>query len=96
MSKIELITRSGCAFCVRAKKLLNEENIPYTEQEIGLNISREKVLQDYPEARLLPLFILDGKYAGSYDELKAWVEDKNETNERNKFEQVVGMGLTCE
>lgn len=42
---IKLITRSDCTYCVMAKKLLVEHNIPYKEAIIGVDIDREDVLE---------------------------------------------------
>jgi glutaredoxin len=86
---IEIITREGCAFCVRGKKVLQEAGFPFTETEIGKDITRDDVLKKYPDAKLLPLFILDGKFMGSYDELYDWV-----TGELDKKETQTMEGLT--
>ena len=85
---ITLITREGCSFCVKAKGLLNSEGLAYTETQIGPDISREDVLVAYPSAKLLPIFILDLEYQGSYDELVEWIQkNKNETQD-SKFPKI--------
>ena len=74
--EITLITRDGCQFCVRGKKVLAEAGFPYIEKRIGPDITRDEVLQQYPGKKMLPFFILDGEYIGSYDELYDWVTDE--------------------
>lgn len=82
---ILLITREGCKFCTRAKTVLREGDFVYTEHEIGEDITRDEVLQKYPAAKLLPIFVLNDTYMGSYDELYDWV-----TTEVNKKETQTG------
>lgn len=81
---VTLITREGCAFCVRGKKVLAEADIPYTEIEVGKDILREEVLTKYPGAKLLPLFILNGIHKGSYDELYDWVCEELNKNDSQR------------
>ena len=79
---ITLITRDGCSFCVKAKNLLETSGLDYDEMKIERDIERDEVLKTYPEAKLLPLFLLDSEHKGSYDELYDWVNgllNKEET-----------------
>lgn len=83
---IKIITRDGCTFCVRAKKVLAEADFPYEEVEIGKDITRDDVLKAYPTAKLLPIFVLDGQYLGSYDELYDWVTGElNKSSDQTKI-----------
>jgi glutaredoxin len=88
---IELITRDGCVFCTRAKSLLQNAGMPYIEKKIGLDIDREEVLKTYPDAKLLPLFILDSEYKGSYDELFPWVNEMLSKDQIPKIEEAVNF-----
>lgn len=82
---IVLITREGCSFCVKGKKVLKEADMIYTEIQIGKDTTRDEVLAKYPLAKLLPIFILNDAYMGSYDELYDWV-----TGELNKNHSETG------
>ena len=70
---ITLITRDGCINCVKAKEELDKRKLKYEIKNIPDDISREKVIDIYPEAKGLPVFILDGKYSGSIQELIAYL-----------------------
>lgn len=66
---IEIYTKQDCPFCVEAKKLLKKSSKPFKEYKIGKDISRDDLKLKYPEARLAPVVIIDGKYIGGFDDL---------------------------
>jgi len=65
----ELITRDNCAYCIESKKLLEVNGKNYRELVIGRDISREEVMSKYPDRKVLPIVIQDGKVIGGYQEL---------------------------
>lgn len=63
-------TRDGCSFCEKAKNLLNQNNLQYTEYSIGKNILREEVLQKFPGIKMLPIVVdVNGTLVGGYEDL---------------------------
>lgn len=63
-------TRDGCSFCEKAKNLLNQNNLQYTEYSIGKNILREEVLQKFPGIKMLPIIVdVNGTLVGGYEDL---------------------------
>ena len=68
-----------CPYCDMAKALLKSKEIVFEERVIGLNWSREQLLEEVPQARTVPQIILRGEYIGGYDQLKAhFNKGKNE------------------
>lgn len=61
MSQVEIYSRDTCGACQTAKKLLSEKNVPYIEYKVDVDISREALLEKYPNARSLPIIIFNGK-----------------------------------
>jgi glutaredoxin 3 len=62
-----------------AKSLLKSKEIVFEERIIGVNWSREQLLEEIPQARTMPQIILNGKYIGGHDQLKAhFNKGKNE------------------
>jgi glutaredoxin 3 len=46
---------------------------------IGVEWTREQLLESIPQARTVPQIILNGEYIGGYDQLKAYFnQGKNE------------------
>lgn len=65
-----IYTRDGCSFCEKAKKILNQNNLQYTEYSIGKNILREEVLEKFPGVKMLPIVVgVDGTLLGGYEDL---------------------------
>jgi glutaredoxin 3 len=54
-----------------AKSLLKSKEIAFEERVIGLNWSREQLLEEIPQARTVPQIILNGELIGGYDQLRA-------------------------
>jgi len=62
-----------------AKSLLKSKEIFFEERVIGVNWSREQLLEALPQARTMPQIILNGEYIGGYEQLKAhFNQGKNE------------------
>lgn len=80
--QIELYTKDACPACTRAKKALAKYKLAYKNVVIGVDINREQVLEIYPEARMVPLVVIDGSWIGGYEELAKWIRERFE-NEHN-------------
>lgn len=62
-------TKEHCPFCVKAKALLTQKNVPFMEVKIGDDMLREDFISMFPEQKTVPLIFLDGVKIGGYDEL---------------------------
>lgn len=79
--KAEIYTKTNCPYCVRAKKLFEDNDISYVEYIIspgfdesspGANqryVTRETLLERAPHAKTVPQIWLDDNYIGGYTEL---------------------------
>lgn len=68
-----------CPYCDMAKALLTSKEIVFEERMIGVNWTREQLLESIPQARTVPQIILNGEYIGGYEQLKAhFNKGKNE------------------
>lgn len=69
---IEIYTKWGCPFCVRAKALLDSKGVSYQEHDITFGgARRDEMVQRVPDARTVPQILIDGKSVGGSDELHA-------------------------
>ena len=73
--KATIYSRDNCPFCVRAKYLLEQKGIAYTE--ISAVENREDLIQKVTEAtgqapKTVPQIWLDEKYIGGFTELDAY------------------------
>lgn len=79
---IELYTKDDCVYCTRAKTLLREKNLSYTEYKLNEDFTREHLLGKYPGAKTFPVVIVDGYRIGGYTELN---ETLNQNTSSSKF-----------
>ena len=68
-----------CPYCDMSKTLLKNKGIVFEERMIGVNWTREQLLESIPQARTVPQIILNGEHIGGYEQLKAhFNKGKNE------------------
>lgn len=73
-------SKPNCPSCVKAKMLLKNKNIPFTESIIGKDIQVETLMKEFemnnlPMPRTAPQIILHGKYVGGYEQLVQHMDD---------------------
>jgi glutaredoxin 3 len=66
---IEIYTKPSCSYCNQAKRLLESNNIPYTEHKLNVHFTREQLLKLFPTAKTYPVVVIDGFNIGGYTEL---------------------------
>jgi glutaredoxin 3 len=70
--KVEIYTKWGCPYCVRAKALLDRKGVAYEEYDITLGgPKREEMQARVPLARTVPQILIDGRAVGGSDDLYA-------------------------
>jgi glutaredoxin 3 len=69
-------SKKTCPFCVKAKELLDQNNIPYEERTVGEGWTREQLLTEVPNARTVPQIFIDNLYIGGYNELVEHLSSK--------------------
>ena len=82
MTRSVIWTRDNCVFCTRAKALLSNRSISFEERIIDVYgrddrvltenqkwVTREELLQAYPDAKTVPQIWLDGQHIGGYTDL---------------------------
>ena len=83
MAKIVLFTWSYCPYCINAKKLLDEKNIPYAEHLIDDKPEKKQELYEKTGQDTVPYVFIDDELIGGYTELK-------QLDEEGKLEKYVG------
>ena len=69
---VDIYTKFGCGFCVRAKRLLDEKGVDYTEHDITMGgPKREEMLERAPTARTVPQIFIGDTHVGGSDDLAA-------------------------
>ena len=70
--QIAILTRAGCPFCAKAKKLLTEAGFEYAEVPLPHTV-RSKVLGAIAKAGTVPQVFVNGGLIGGSEQLEAWL-----------------------
>ncbi len=72
LANIEIYTRPGCGFCMRALKLLNRKNLAYHEYDIWDELERKKeMLKRANGKNTVPQIFINNQHIGGCDEIMA-------------------------
>lgn len=80
---VVVYTKENCSFCMSAKLLLTNKGIPFREQKLGEDFTRETLLEMFPSAKTFPVIVVDGFNIGGYQQLKEKLEHTEK--ESSKF-----------
>ena len=69
MARIRIYTTAWCGYCVRAKALLDEKEIPYEEVRVDDDPAFRKTVFDLTGGWTVPQILIDGLPIGGYTEL---------------------------
>lgn len=66
---IEIYSKENCTYCASAKNLLTSRNKMFTEHKLGVDYTREQLLEKFPNAKSFPVILIDGYHIGGFNEL---------------------------
>lgn len=70
MAEVVLYTRLFCGYCARAKALLEDKGVAFTDINAGEDAEKRKeMIQRANGAMTYPQIFIDGKHVGGCDEL---------------------------
>ena len=71
MNRVEMYTKSGCIFCLKAKFLLWRMKTQYEEIDVTLDADKFAEMQKRSQRRTVPQVFINGKHIGGSDDLSA-------------------------
>lgn len=72
MAKIEMYSWSHCPFCIKAKRLLEEKGVEYTDYDItGDAAARTKMIERTGGPKSVPQIFIDDNLIGGCDDIHA-------------------------
>ena len=74
--RVEIFSKDNCAYCVKAKHVLTQMNVPFTERKLGKDLTREELFERAPSARTMPQIFINSEHIGGYQDLVVWFESK--------------------
>jgi glutaredoxin 3 len=75
MPRIQIYTTAWCAYCVRAKALLDARGLAYEEIDLDDDPAFRRRLLDLTGGWTVPQIVIDGRPIGGYTEL--WQLDRS-------------------
>lgn len=70
---IEIYTKHNCNYCVKAKNILKSLNVPYNEFVVEVDVSRDYILNRFPNARSYPVIVINNEFIGGLTEFEGHV-----------------------
>lgn len=64
-----IYSKDKCSYCVEAKRLLTENNMPYIELDVSRPDVLDQLLELIPKVKTVPQIFIDGTHIGGYTEL---------------------------
>ena len=77
MKPVRIYTTPYCAFCVRAKRLLERKQVPYEEIDVAGDDEARAKLTERTGRRTVPQIFIGDRHVGGSDDLYA-LEEKGE------------------
>ena len=81
ISQIILYSKDNCGYCVKAKSLLNNLGLTYTEKKIENFLTTEALFEEIgKQVRSMPQIKINGELIGGYNQLVEYFIDKKLVN----------------
>jgi len=83
--KVEIYTKWGCPYCVRAKQLLDGKGVTYEEFDVTMGGPKKaEMLERAPDHMTVPSIFIDGEHIGGSDQLAT-------LNAQGKLDAMLGL-----
>ena len=81
ISQIIIYSKDNCGYCVKAKSLLNNLGLTYTEKKLENFLTTEALFEDIGKnVKSMPQIKIDGELIGGYNQLIEYLTDKKLVN----------------
>ena len=84
--KVIVYSKPACQFCDKAKALLTQLKIEYTEKVVTKDISLEELFKELGKTvRTIPQIVIDENHIGGFNELREHFVDKGMINYKGEL-----------
>ena len=90
--KIEIYTKNYCPFCHRAKALLENKGVSFTEYDVTADSTKEAEMRSRSGGFTVPQIFVDDKLIGGHDDLYA-LEQRGELEALLQVTAVTGIAV---
>lgn len=71
---ITIYSKPDCNYCIKSKAFMNKHNIKFQEFLMGRDVTREEILEQFPQMKTLPIILNEGTLIGGYTNLLEYFE----------------------
>ena len=75
---IVIYSKPNCSQCDSVKFYLKSNNISFSEQTLGIDFTREQLLEMWPNQKMFPVIVVDGFNVGTQSSLVKMITESNE------------------
>ncbi len=72
--KVEIYSKDQCGYCTMAIKLAETKQLDTVVKKLGVDFSREQLLEQFPDARTFPIVLVNGDVVGGYTEFVKYLQ----------------------
>ena len=84
--QVIVYSKPACQFCDKAKALLTQLKIEYTERVVTKDISLEELFKELGKTvRTIPQIVIDENHIGGFNELREHFVDKGKINYKGEL-----------
>ena len=84
--KVIVYSKPACQFCDKAKALLTQLKIEYTEKIVTKDISLEELFEELGKTvRTIPQIVIDKNHIGGFNELREYFVDEGKINYKGEL-----------
>ena len=66
---IHIYSKPDCPWCEKAKLFMQKHKIEFTEYIMGRDITREEILEQFPQIKTMPIILDDNRLMGGFKNL---------------------------
>jgi glutaredoxin len=66
-----------CPYCEKAKALCETRELEYEYRTLGVDYTKEELLETFPGARTVPQIVVNGQKVGGYEQFTQYLEETN-------------------
>ena len=88
MQHVTIYTKENCSYCTKAKMLLANRGVGYTEMKLNEDFTRENLLELYPNVMTFPVIVIDGFNIGGFTELNKMLSESVKDNRKILIEGI--------
>lgn len=71
MAKVEMYTKAFCPFCIKAKSLLKNKGVEFTDIPAAMDRDKRKEMNERSGRNTFPQIFIDDKHIGGCDDIFA-------------------------